>query len=335
MTVRNAAVQRVAQLWMVLTLLSAACNAEVKGKVLRYAELNTRQIEALDRAKTAIIIPGAPLEQHGPYLPSWSDGYWAERGSQDLATAIASRPGWTAVLLPPIPLSCQGAEVIGFQYSTAGSLTPRCDTIRQVFMDLGDSLATQRFKWIFIVNYHGGPLNNHALDLASDYFHDTYGGEMVHLFGILEMHFCCDLREKFLTPAQMKADGFTVHADAEETSMILALAPKTVARDFKSAPDQTANNPAELLTVAGKPGWPGYFGSPRAASVALGLAEYRAGIQAARNMAFKILDGFDYRSLPRYYDTMAKNESVSRVLAADHDAKQEARQNAWLKQRGF
>ncbi len=323
--------QRTAQILMTLALLSAACAAQI----VQYAELNTRQIAALDRNRTAIVIPGAPLEQHGPYLPSYSDGYWSERHAQDLAEAIAARPGWTAVLLPPIPLSCQGAEVIGFKYSTAGSLTPRCDTIRQVFMDLGDSFATQGFKWIFIVNYHGGPNNNQALDAAGDYFHDTYGGHMVHLFGIMAVRGCCDLREKFLTPEQMKADAFTVHADAEETSMVLALKPGTVAPDYQSAPDQTANNPAELLLVAGKPAWPGYFGSPRAASAALGFAEYRAMVKASSEMALKILDGFDYRTLPRYYDIMAKDASIARVMAADHDKKQEAKQKEWLKKKGF
>ncbi len=323
--------QRTAQILMTLALFSAACAAQV----VQYAELNTRQIAALDRNRTAIVIPNAPLEQHGPYLPSYADGYWSERTAQDLAEAIAARPGWTAVLLPPIPLSCQGAEVIAFKYSTAGSLTPRCDTIRQVFMDLGDSLATQGFKWIFIVNYHGGPNNNQALDAASDYFHDTYGGEMVHLFGIMALRDCCDLGAKFLTPEQLKAEGFTVHADAEETSMTLALKPGTVAPDYKSAPDQTATDPASLLTVASKPDWPGYFGTPRAASAAYGIAKYQAYLKASSEMAVKILDGFNYRTLPRYYDIMVKNPSMARVLAVDHDKKQEARQKAWLKKKGL
>ncbi|MEO5935947.1 MAG: creatininase family protein [Terriglobales bacterium] len=323
--------QRTTHILMTFALLSAACASQV----VQYAELNTRQIAALERHRTVIVIPGAPLEQHGPYLPSYADGFWSERHAQDLAEAIAARPGWTAVLLPTIPLSCQGAETIAFKHSTAGSLTPRCDTIRQVFMDLGDSLAAQGFKWIFVVNYHGGPGNNHALDVAGDYFHDTYGGHMVHLFGIMPLTACCDLREKFLTPEQMIADSFTVHAGAAETSMILALKPGLVTSDHRAAPDHTANQPAELLTVAAKPAWPGYFGSPRAASAALGLAEYQALLKASADMAWKILDGFDYRSLPRYYDIMAKDPSIARILSSPHDQQQAAKQKAWLKKKGY
>ncbi|HUQ49607.1 MAG TPA: creatininase family protein [Terriglobales bacterium] len=307
----------------------------LSAQVLKYAELNTRQITALDRNKTAIIIAGAPLEQHGPYLPSYADGYWAERHAQDLAeNIVAAKPGWTAVLLPPVPLSCEGANTIGFKHVFSGSLTPRCNTVRQVFMDMGDSLAGQGFKWVFIVNYHGAPNNNRALDVAADYFHDTYGGQMVHLFGIIPVRFCCDLREKFLTPEQRKADGFTVHADAEETSMMLALRPDLVPADFKSALDQSGADFEDLITLAGKKDWPGYFGSPRAASAALGLAEYRAMVKASSEMALKIIDGFDYRTLPNYYTEFMKNPSEARVQAGEHDRKQEARQNQWLKKKG-
>jgi creatinine amidohydrolase len=318
-----------------IMLFMAALSISASAQVLRYAELNTRQIEDLNRNKSVIVIPSAPLEEHGPYLPSYADGYWAERHAQELAEAIASRPGWTAVLLPAIPLSCHGAEAIGLRYNTAGSLTPRCNTVRQVFMDLADALGGQRFKWVFLVNYHGGPNNNLALDQAGEYFHDTYGGEMVHLFGLMPVRFCCDLREKFLTPEQLKADAFTVHADAEETSMMLALQPTLVAPDFKSAPDQTGKDFADLMKIATHKDWPGYFGSPRAASAALGLAEHQAMVKASVEMTWKILDGFDYRKLPNYAAEMSKDASIPRVLAGEHDQRQAARQSGWLKKKGY
>lgn len=44
------------------------------------------------------------MEEHGPYLPSYSDGYQNERYTADLAAAIARRQGWTAVVFPAIPL---------------------------------------------------------------------------------------------------------------------------------------------------------------------------------------------------------------------------------------
>jgi hypothetical protein len=48
---------------------------QVAAQVVRVAEMNTRQIQALNLQKTVVLIPGGILEEHGPYLPSYTDGY--------------------------------------------------------------------------------------------------------------------------------------------------------------------------------------------------------------------------------------------------------------------
>ena len=48
---------------------------QVAAQILRIAEMNTRQIQALNLQKTVVLIPGGILEEHGPYLPSYTDGY--------------------------------------------------------------------------------------------------------------------------------------------------------------------------------------------------------------------------------------------------------------------
>jgi hypothetical protein len=48
--------------------------APAHTQILRLSDMNTDQIRALDRARTAVVIVGAPLEEHGPYLPSYADG---------------------------------------------------------------------------------------------------------------------------------------------------------------------------------------------------------------------------------------------------------------------
>src|ERR1035438_519570 len=73
------------------------------AQVLHVQDLNTRQIRELDRNRTAIILPGGILEEHGPYLPAFTDGYLSQRMSADVARAIAARPGWKAVVFPQIP----------------------------------------------------------------------------------------------------------------------------------------------------------------------------------------------------------------------------------------
>lgn len=53
--------------------------AAAQGQVLRAATMTTTDFAQLDRARTAVILPGGILEEHGPYLPSYSDGFVNER----------------------------------------------------------------------------------------------------------------------------------------------------------------------------------------------------------------------------------------------------------------
>src|SRR5215813_2382935 len=151
--------------------------------------------------------------------------------SDDLASGIAARPGWTALVMPSIPLGSGTANEIGEKYSFPGSCTILPTTLRAIFMDLADQLDQQGFRWIVAVHGHGDPAHNRMLDQAGDYFHNTYGGEMVNLFGYL---WAMKLKE-FRTPEQQLEDGLAEHATMTETSWILALKPKAVAPDFKAA----------------------------------------------------------------------------------------------------
>ncbi|HEX7233027.1 MAG TPA: creatininase family protein, partial [Candidatus Binatia bacterium] len=51
----------------------------VFGQIYHVQEMNTEQIKALDREKTAVLLPVGILEEHGPYLPSGSDVYITDR----------------------------------------------------------------------------------------------------------------------------------------------------------------------------------------------------------------------------------------------------------------
>jgi creatinine amidohydrolase len=305
------------------------------AQVLRVAELNTEQIRGLDRQRTVVILPGGILEEHGPYLPSYSDGYYNERLARDLAEAIAGRPGWTAVVFPTIPLGSCGANEIGGKYSFPGSYTIRMATLRAVFMDLAAQLGEQGFRWIFVVHGHGAPHHNRALDEAGDYFHDTYGGQMVHLLGFMDVVTCCHAGQRLLSPEAAREDGFTVHAGAGEHAGILFLRPDLVPRGVSDAPASTGASFADLVTIARKPDWPGYFGSPRHATAAAGAATYAEEAAFVTGLAMKILDGQDPRASARYAAEIVKDPTVAKVVedSLARDAAQEATQLEWLRAR--
>jgi creatinine amidohydrolase/Fe(II)-dependent formamide hydrolase-like protein len=315
-----------------LALWLFASTVPARAQVRDARELNTEQFRSLDRTKTAVILVGGILEQHGPYLPSYSDGYWNERVARDLAEAIAAR-GWNAVMYPPIPLGQGGANIIGGKHSFPGSFNVRTSTLRAVYMDLADSLGEQGFRWVFVVDGHGSPNHNGALDAAGAYFHDSFGGRMVHLYGLQALRGCCEAEvDRALGEAGRKQDGFTVHAGAVETAGIAFLRPELVAPAVLQAPALTGAGFSDLVRMARQNGWPGYFGSPRLGSAALGAVVYRAESAALQRLALRVLDGWDPSAEKRYFDAISADPDVGRVLddAVAEEQRRERRQRDWL-----
>ncbi len=307
------------------------------AQVYRVAEMNTEQIRALDRGKTVVLLPGGILEQHGPYLPSFSDGYVSERITQAIAEAIVARPGWKVLMFPLIPLGAGAANEIGGKYTFDGSYTVRSATLRAVFMDLATELGEGGFRKIFVVHFHLGPNQSRALDQAADYFTDTYGGQMVHLVGLMPVI------ESYVGAAQAASEvervenGFGVHADLIETSIIMFLRPDLVASGYVSARSFTGRSINELIPAAEKASWPGYLGAPRYARADIGAAAMTSVSTTMAGLTLKILDGYDYRQLHRYGDVTKSdpgNASIDRGAGAD-EQENERKQAAWLKKRGL
>ena len=86
------------------------------------------------------------------------------------------------------------------------------------------------FRWIFVVHMHGAPNHNRALDQAGDYFHDTYGGEMVNLWGT-----GFGGRQDLRGGDEAREDGLGVHGGMNETSHIMFLRPDLAARSVADA----------------------------------------------------------------------------------------------------
>ena len=300
------------------------------AQIYQLAEMNTRQIQALDRQHTVIVIPGGILEEHGPYLPSYTDGYSIAAYAATLARGIVARPGWTVVMFPQIPLGNDPANTIGGLRRFPGSYPVRMTTLRAVYMDLASELGEQGFKWIFLVHNHGAPNHHIALNQASDYFHDTYGGTMVHLFGLKPVFLCCGTKDTFLSKDARAEEGFTVHAGADETSTLFFVRPDLLAPDFAKAPSLTAKDFADHVKIAKADGWPGYFGAPRLASAAMGAQEFEKASAKLVEYALRILDGLDYRSVPRYADEMDPLDVAGEQEEFAFEKTMDKRQQDWL-----
>src|SRR5688572_25874097 len=315
-------------LLLVLLIAPRVTSAQVR----KLAELNTEQIRALNKDKTIVLIPGGILEEHGPFLPSFTDGYRNEATTAELARAVTARRGWTALVLPTIPLGVGGANELGGHFSFPGTYAVRSSTLRAVFVDLASDLGEQGFKRIFVVHLHGAPSQHRALEDAGDYFHDTYGGRTVHLYGLMPVLTAGAPR---LTPTEAAENGMDMHAGRAETSDILFIRPDLVAPGFRTALSLPGKNWDEIVRIARAPGWPGYFGAPKQATAAEGEARIKQRGKVAADLMWRIIDGTDVRDIPRWTTMMSSSEAIVNIDRAEaaHERAREERFSAWLAKR--
>jgi creatinine amidohydrolase len=311
-------------------------SSALPSQVVHVADLNTRQIRALDRSRTVVILQGGMIEEHGPYLPAFTDGVLSDHLTKELAAGIArERPKWTVLVFPPISAGSSGSNEIGKQFSFPGTYALRPSTLRATFVDLATELGDQGFRWILIVHVHGSPLHIGALDDAADYFHDTYGGTMVNLWGLMQVLGGWGGAMQSMTDAEKKADGLSLHGGMDEHSLMLYLRPDLVAKDFRTAKSVNgANYEAAFATARGE-GWPGYLGAPQLATVEWGKKIWTAFAAATVKTSVEILDGKDAASYPRYLTYLKTlpqyRDWISSANARDSVAG--ARLNDWLARR--
>lgn len=318
-----------------LSLFAAACAAAapLPAQVVRMADLNTRQITALDRSRTVVILQGGMFEEHGPYLPAYTDGILSARLADELARGIAAqKPDWTVVLFPTISAGASGSNEIGRRPVFPGTYAIRPSTLRATYMDLATELGEQGFRWVLVVNVHGSPLHIGAIDDAGDFFRDNYrGGTMVNLWGLIPVLAGWGRAVGALPAATRQEDGFSLHGGLDEHSMMLFLEPALVASDYRTAPTVAGASYDSAFAAARREGWTGYIGAPRLATAEIGRTIWTGFSTAAVTTAVAILNGADPASFPRYLAYMRGLPLYQGWIreAEARDSAQDARQRSW------
>ena len=73
---------------ILMTIFVSSCQQENNNKtgsqsndqrIYFVSELTSEKIKSLDKEKTIVLLTGGILEEHGPYLPIFTDGYWNEK----------------------------------------------------------------------------------------------------------------------------------------------------------------------------------------------------------------------------------------------------------------
>jgi creatinine amidohydrolase len=175
-----------------------------------FAYLNWKQVEALPKDSTLLVLPTAAIEQHGHHLPLATDtlinnlllGKALERLSAEMSVYA----------LPPV---CYGKsnEHIGIP----GTLSVSTSTFMAVVRDIGASLAGSGFKRLCLYNTHGG--NSSLVDVMARDLRAEFGLRTFALYGSGGISFDG-------LSLQEKTYGF--HAGEIETAFLLSATPELV-----------------------------------------------------------------------------------------------------------
>jgi creatinine amidohydrolase len=183
-----------------------------------FAYLTWKQVDALPREATLLVLPTAAIEQHGHHLPLATDTLI---NNLLLGKALALVPAELPIFaLPPV---CYGKsnEHIGFP----GTLSVSAQTFLAVVRDVGASVAAGGFKKLVLYNTHGG--NTSLVDVLARDLRAEFGLRTFSLFGSAGAAFEG-------VSEQERAYGF--HAGEIETAYLLHATPELVRTD-----DYTAN----------------------------------------------------------------------------------------------
>jgi creatinine amidohydrolase/Fe(II)-dependent formamide hydrolase-like protein len=307
---------------MIAVVLITPIRAQAQT-ILHWADLTTAQIDSLDRAHTALIIPTGIVEAHGPLLPSGAELLHNERLAADIASDIAARPGWTIVMLPSVPLGSGAFNRRAGRAGLGGTLSIRASTLQAVFTDLGDNLGQQGFRFVFVIGGHSDANHDRALDLSGDVFSASYRGFMLHLLGRRGCQ--ADGLEPppitMYSAAAMTADADSPHGGTLETARFWWVRPDLVdSVAVRKAADVPAKGWEEWTRVAQRADWPGYVGSPRSATLELGEWLYQTERRNCSDLASRFLDGLDERTVPRFGDQLRAYPDVRALLEAQERA---------------
>ncbi|TVP78376.1 MAG: creatininase family protein [Puniceicoccaceae bacterium] len=168
-------------------------------------------LEMIENGSDAAILPIGATEQHGPHLGTGMDSVLANK----LCAEIGQRTG--VPVLPTLPYGCS----IGHSFRWPGTLALQPTTLITVLSDLGDWLYRAGIRRLFIINCHVG--NAAPIRCAVDTLRCRYDDWMLAAWNDGDLN--CEITKEFTR------DGADWHANAAETSLMLALAPEMVRPD--------------------------------------------------------------------------------------------------------
>lgn len=287
------------------------------GRTLQYADLKAGEVDGLDPAHTIALMAVGPLEVHGPHLPFGTDPIVARELQARLLPRLEEHyPDYDRLVLPTF---YAGSDIL----PVPGSINVDSRVLYHLLVATGRSLAEQGFRYLIVTDNHGGPRHHIAIEKAVRRVYRR------HRFFIVAPFLNFHRRMVEHDPALLKDTGTAPgscgdltddHAGRNETSLMLATAPGSVASGWESLGRVTISQrslvhrlvmaaraplrwlgarqlAADLPALAMYLGWvtarnkPIYVGEPRMASTEAGHLMLGAHVEEALTQLARAMRG--------------------------------------------
>ena len=314
-------------------------SAPDRSKIYKLEELTWPQIDAFNRERTLFILPVGMIEQHGPHLPVGADTFGVTYEADGAARRVGrALPDWNVVVMPTINYGHGGANQLGDMPVHPGTYAIRQSTLRSLVADVGGQIAQNGFKWIFVMNGHGAPTHNIAVNEACDFVSETFHVTMLHVTGLFRADPAIQssgarINAKYYSAAELSSFGMDVHAGVGETSGMLTVRPDLVRSNYTALPSRAGRSLEELREIATTPGWQGYLSSPARATAAHGRAVEAWWIDGAADLILRAVRGENLFVHPRAPETVPPAVVPILDKALANEAAFGAKLEDWLAQR--
>jgi creatinine amidohydrolase len=264
------------------------------SKVIKFNELNWKQIEDLDQNKTIFFLPISPLEEHGPHLPVGTDLLISNDSATEAIKILnKKKTDLNYVLLPAHPVGyCK------FNTDFPGSISVSSKVVREIVYSIGAALSHHGFKFMIISTFH----------MAITHLKGIYSG-----MKFLKMKYNMSISEPWgpyyygnkLEKKEPKLGFDTskeVHAGFRETSLMKYQYPYYVDESFKKLQSiyRDLQSPSVLGKMFKQLGLKdGYVGSPARANVDYGRWFFSEIVNVYVRSAIDLYEGKKQEDLPK------------------------------------
>ena len=181
----------------------------LRQRPLRWESLTWEEIGALRQSGMDLcLLPVGATEQHGPHLGVGMDS----RNAMLLCEAVSRETG--APVLPTLSYGCS----LGHSHRWPGTISVQPHTVTDAVVQIFDWLYHAGFKRLILVNGHVG--NFAPLRCALEIIRHRFDDAMARICNVAEIS--ARVRNEFF------ADAEDWHANAAETSLMMAYAPELV-----------------------------------------------------------------------------------------------------------